>query len=270
MSISQLESLFQEGAQFNVNELQAGQGSGLGLFISKGMAEQHGGALTATSDGLGLGTTFTLSIPLYYVPEQEVSDQSSPPSSRSELSAKVPEAISSSTSRLEHLLPDEENQAMLFGPETTTFPYTKTQIPASCTSACDVPPVTPLKILVVDDVASNRKLIARMARNRNHTVEEAIDGQDAVEKFKQSTGPNNDGAYYDVILMDYEMPRLNGPDAVREIRRLGCQALIVGVTGNVLAEDVRHFIESGANEVLPKPVKFNKLEQIWMESSLLY
>jgi hypothetical protein len=53
--------------QFNANLLQAWQGSGLGLFISKGMTEQHGGTLTVTSAGLDCGSTFAVKIPLYEI-----------------------------------------------------------------------------------------------------------------------------------------------------------------------------------------------------------
>ena len=56
---------------------QAGQGSGLGLYIAKGIVMQHGGTLEASSPGLGLGTTFTATLPLYHVP-----DASLPPNLR--------------------------------------------------------------------------------------------------------------------------------------------------------------------------------------------
>jgi signal transduction histidine kinase len=86
MSQEQLARLFRDGIQFNVNDLQAGNGSGLGLYISKGLAEQHGGTLDVSSKGLGFGTTFTLTLPLYYVPNSaeqvmaiEEATQKSPP-----------------------------------------------------------------------------------------------------------------------------------------------------------------------------------------------
>jgi signal transduction histidine kinase len=63
LTTQQLAQICAEGVQFNANLLQAGQGSGLGLFISRDLAEQHKGTLTATSPGPGQGTTFTLELP---------------------------------------------------------------------------------------------------------------------------------------------------------------------------------------------------------------
>jgi len=65
LSAENLLSLFQEGVQFNCNQLQGGKGSGLGLWISKGFAVSHGGDLIATSDGVNSGSVFTLELPGY-------------------------------------------------------------------------------------------------------------------------------------------------------------------------------------------------------------
>ena len=65
MSVEHLKDLFKEGVQFDVNQLQAGGGSGLGLWISKGIVELHGGQITGESEGIGLGSTFTVMIPVY-------------------------------------------------------------------------------------------------------------------------------------------------------------------------------------------------------------
>jgi signal transduction histidine kinase len=61
LSKQNLSQLFQEGVQFNANKLQAGGGSGLGLWISKGIVDLHHGLLSATSPGIGLGCTFIVS-----------------------------------------------------------------------------------------------------------------------------------------------------------------------------------------------------------------
>ena len=58
-----------------------------------------------------------------------------------------------------------------------------------------------------------------------------------------------------------------------EIRQLegggSTSCLIIGVTGNVLQEDVNHFMTCGANKVLGKPVKFSKVEEIWKEHGMI-
>jgi CheY-like chemotaxis protein len=220
LSQVQAAAMFRDGIQFNVNELQAGQGSGLGLHISKGIAKQHGGDLEVFSEGLGRGTTFTFTLPLYYVPGNST----------------------------------ETTTSMLNDP---------TEEHVTSTEKVDS---SPLRVLVVDDVATNRKLLKRLVANQGHVVDDAKDGREAVDKVKDAL---RERWQYDTILMDYEMPVLKGPDAAKEIRALGVDSFIIGITGNVLAEDVSHFLSCGANFVLPKPVDMNKLEELWAEHGVL-
>ena len=121
---------------------------------------------------------------------------------------------------------------------------------------------TRLHVLVVDDSATNRRLLLRWLRNRGHICEEAVDGVEAVEMV---TNRMSDGKPIDCILMDYEMPRMNGPNATGAIRKMGCDSFVVGISGNVLPEDVALFRNHGANAVLPKPVQFPDLENLWYE-----
>ena len=211
MSECQLAQLFRHGVQFNVNDLQAGQGSGLGLFIAKGIVEQHEGRLWADSEGIGRGTTFTVSLPMFHVPGLE-----------------------------ENLSPGEAK----------SHDYASQSDPVC------------LRILVVDDAASNRKLLSRLLTNRGHHSDMAEDGAVALAMVKQAIADNNP---YDTILLDYEMPVMNGPTAAKEIRAMGCDVFIVGVTGNMLAEDVTFFRSCGLNALLGKPFKIASLEEIWSE-----
>jgi CheY-like chemotaxis protein len=64
MSKEDQKQLFGEGVQFNANKLQSGQGSGLGLHFAKGVVELHGGCMSAYSEGLGFGATFTTELPV--------------------------------------------------------------------------------------------------------------------------------------------------------------------------------------------------------------
>lgn len=75
--------------------------------------------------------------------------------------------------------------------------------------------------------------------------------------------------FLDCIYLDYEMPVMNGPEAAKEIRAIGCESCMVGVTGNVLSEDVSYFIECGVSSVFPKPVKIESLETFWDNAGLL-
>jgi CheY-like chemotaxis protein len=215
MTETQLVELFQDGVQFNVNNLQSGQGSGLGLFITKGIVERHGGSLTVASEGLGKGTTFKLTLPLYQPPKCETSTTTS---------TDVPDPQRPNTGQVER---------------------------------------RPQHILVADDCAVNRKLLIRLLTRAGHTCDGAEDGLVALHQVEAAM---ENGNYYDTILLDHEMPVLNGPTAAKEMRKLGFDALIVGVTGNLMREDVEYFKEYGANEVLPKPFKMKDLIRFWDEN----
>ena len=216
MSLDQLSQLFGDGVQFNVNDLQAGNGTGLGLHIAKGIMEQHGGTLMASSPGLQKGTTFTFKLPLFFIPETD-------------------------------------------GGETTEI------YPMSMHSSYRDFDAMPLHVLVVDDAAMNRKLLSRLLRNHGHVCDEAEDGEVAVRLVKQAMADQNP---YDTVLLDNEMPVMSGPDAARAMRSLGSDVFIVGVTGNLLAQDVNLFKDSGANAILPKPFKLSDLECLWVEHGI--
>lgn len=62
---------------------------------------------------------------------------------------------------------------------------------------------------------------------------------------------------------------MNGPAASAEIRSIGCNCCIIGITGNVLAEDIEFFQKMGANDVLPKPLHMPDLHALWSDYGLL-
>ena len=118
-------------------------------------------------------------------------------------------------------------------------------------------------VLVVDDANSNRRMLSRLLRRRCTIIDEAMDGAVAVEKVRQSLksgDSGNSGDRYDLIFMDYVMPNMDGPTATREIRAMGYDGIIIGLTGNVLQHDKELFLSSGASYILFKPFDLNQFE----------
>lgn len=114
----------------------------------------------------------------------------------------------------------------------------------------------PLHVLVVDDVAVNRELMVRMLRAGGHTWQEAADGQQAVECAAAER--------FDLILMDIDMPVLDGLQASRQIRALSgasADTPIIALTGYAFEEDIRQAEASGIDAHLAKPIVFAKLKQ---------
>jgi PAS domain S-box-containing protein len=106
----------------------------------------------------------------------------------------------------------------------------------------------PLRILVVDDMAVNRELAAAILRSAGHQVDLASDGNMAIDCAMQSA--------YDVILMDVQMPIMDGMEAAERIRKsTGPSAIapIVALTANAYAEQVAAYVRAGMEHHIPKP-----------------
>ena len=100
------------------------------------------------------------------------------------------------------------------------------------------------RILVVDDEEMIRKLIRKYAEFDGHTIDEAVDGMDAIAKFK-------DGSY-DIIIMDIMMPELDGFSACREIRKLSDIPIIMLSARGEEYDKINGF-EIGIDDYVVKP-----------------
>lgn len=88
------------------------------------------------------------------------------------------------------------------------------------------------------------------------------DDLDAPEELEGA----NDGPY-DIILMDYQMPVMDGPTAIAEIRKLGYNGIILGLTGNALLSDREAMMKAGADGVLLKPLDMDLFRETLKELS---
>jgi signal transduction histidine kinase len=112
----------------------------------------------------------------------------------------------------------------------------------------------PLHVLVADDNEANRELIGTLVRAMGHTVDVVADGLAAIEAV--SSGG------YDLVLMDVQMPRMDGLAATRVIRGLpGAAALtpVIALTANVLPDQIAFYRASGMDEHVGKPISPREL-----------
>ena len=111
--------------------------------------------------------------------------------------------------------------------------------------------------LLVDDVEINREIVMAMLEDAGLEFECAENGREALEMFEAAPGK------YDVILMDINMPEMDGVEATRRIRASdaaeGIGVPIIAMTANVLMSEVESYIEAGMNAHIGKPVDYNKL-----------
>ena len=119
--------------------------------------------------------------------------------------------------------------------------------------------------LVVDDVLSNRKLLKKTLEKLGFEIDLANDGIELLNKIIITTGVHNS---YDVIFLDNMMPNLAGVDAIKILRKDHYSGIVIGVTGNVLNEDLKEFRDAGCNDVLTKPVILTRLKDILIASGL--
>lgn len=113
------------------------------------------------------------------------------------------------------------------------------------------------RILIVDDGESNRRLLRLFLQRAGAELVEAENGLEALEAVTSQK--------FDAILMDMQMPVMDGHTATAKIRGMGCSTPIVALTAHAMAEDEAKCLASGCSHFLAKPVNTNKLMQLMGE-----
>lgn len=111
-----------------------------------------------------------------------------------------------------------------------------------------------LNVLVVEDNEISRRLVITVLERGGHRVTAVENGGDAIEAFK--------GGGFDIILMDVEMPMMNGLEATRAIREMENEEAripIIGLTAHALKGDRERCLEAGMDDYLPKPFEFKDM-----------
>jgi two-component system, sensor histidine kinase and response regulator len=125
-------------------------------------------------------------------------------------------------------------------------------------SADDEPAeMTPLKVLLAEDGKANRMVATGLLRKWGHSVEVALDGEEAVTRWQKEP--------FDVILMDVQMPVLDGLEATRRIRHLeagsGHHIPIIAMTAQAMKGDRERCLAAGMDDYVAKPIRRHELRK---------
>lgn len=123
-------------------------------------------------------------------------------------------------------------------------------------------------LLLVDDNHINLQLLVMFMKKHKFPYQEAMNGQEALDKYIEHSSGDPDKPPFDYILMDISMPIMDGFEATRRIREfeakqsLSHKATIIALTGLASAEAQADAASSGVDIYMPKPVKFQKLRPL--------
>jgi signal transduction histidine kinase len=198
LSADQASHLFNPFVQADSSTNRRFGGTGLGLYLSRKLAQALGGDLTLTESRLGSGSSFLISI-----------------------------------------------HAGLIGDETKTQPSQ---------DSIDGFSLLGKRLLVVDDSEDNRTLMCRLLKRFGANVDSAADGQMGLEKSLLNS--------YDCILMDIQMPIMDGFEAIREIRKSGLKTPVIALTAHAMKSDQNDCLKAGFNAHVGKPVDRTRLIQV--------
>ena len=132
------------------------------------------------------------------------------------------------------------------------------EVTVSRTESAPVPDLNNKRLMVVEDIAINRLILIELLKDTCAEIVEAADGIEAVQMF--SSAPIGT---YDLILMDVQMPRMDGYEATRQIRALdrpdAAKVQIIAMTANAYREDIEKSLEAGMNGHLAKPIDIDSI-----------
>lgn len=215
-------------------------GSGLGLFISRELAERHGGEIGLTSV-INQGSTFVFHVKCL------LSDQET-------ILTKPNNAFSSTQS---------SNETLVNATNGVTVDETEERLPRDVTSTRNG-----TTILIVEDNIVNQKILNRQLQKLGYQTRTANHGGEALSILKESTWwhqKNVDSLNISIVLCDLEMPVMDGMTCVREIRQWQRNKLlvpnvpVVALTGNARNEQIAAAKDAGFDNVLSKPYAMQAL-----------
>lgn len=279
-----ISKLFTPWTQADSSNRRIYGGSGLGLAISKALADMMGGFIQVNSE-VGHGTTFRLELTLDKADENDVLDDSSPdnPTKMSKFEfygfqEPTPDTLMSpvTVTNLDTVMsrpiipsPEKESFPVKYKRKHQEFPIVEPksgkrklqnlnskkltiQSRSDSPSPANLPPGSKFKVLLAEDNPINQAILVRfLEKMRCLEFVLAVDGQQALNIYE-----NHPAGYFDLILLDQSMPKMDGDQVCRAIRQVDTQQVIISVSANALLSDRTYFRQVGMNDHISKPVTF--------------
>ncbi|MGZ3723613.1 MAG: ATP-binding protein, partial [Bdellovibrionales bacterium] len=195
------KKIFNPFTQADASTTRRFGGTGLGLSLSRKIAQAMGGDISLTASSLGAGSTFTLSLGVDVLLEPTVQPKPELPADQ-RVNAKI------------------EN------------------------------------ILVVDDNADNRLFMREILTQADYKFSSASGGKEALQLVQ------NGGNIFDIILMDLQMPDMDGYEATRELRKSGYYRPIIALTAHAMTSERQKCLDNGFDEHISKPIDRDHLFRV--------
>ena len=214
IATDKLRSIFDPFAQADTSVTRKFGGTGLGLTISRRIAEALGGGLEVTSE-VGRGSIFTATVAVGWV-------------------GPIPMAASIPARPHGDIVPSD--------------------VPMTDGAS---PNIRDANILLVEDGETNRRMIGLMLRGHQVRITMVGDGAQAIEACEQEA--------FDVILMDMQMPVMDGYTATEVLRERGMTVPIIALTAHAMKGDEQKCLDAGCSGYLTKPIAEDRLVQTLSE-----
>ena len=239
-----IDHLFTKFDRLDVERNTTVEGTGLGLAITKQLVEMMGGRINVQSQ-YGKGSMFMVNLP------QKISKISGP--------EKPVQSGFERTMQMPKVDPNQTVEQQTTAPQVQTVQVLPPQAIVSGPPKVEGVPIVGeydgKRILLADDNALNIKVAKRALKDFNFIIDEAKDGNEAVERVKS-------GIKYDLILMDIMMPNLNGEDAFKILKQdPEFKVPTIALTADAVAGAVEHYKEVGFDDYLAKPFTRDQIKE---------